>query len=124
MDGEPTEFEYYPQNYECSESESKWSTVLTPNSAAEAAGSAYVSALERELVPNLLINCCKGFKTGNEQQDQILMENGTEYSNGEIKQVSLTIFPHYKLDLEVILAFLHYSFTIGKLCSITFSWLS
>ncbi|KAM1377830.1 hypothetical protein FF1_039286 [Malus domestica] len=87
VDGEQTEFEYYPQsNHKDAESERRWSWVTSPNSAADAAGSTYISALERELVPNLLINCCKAFKAGSEPQEQLLGDNEVQQSSGEAKQ--------------------------------------
>lgn len=89
VDGEPTEFEYYPHSHTNVEKENRWSSVTTPSSAADAAGSAYLSALERELVPNLLINCCKAFKTGNELQELPVLENGAQQSSGEANQVSV-----------------------------------
>ncbi|XP_040997720.1 transcription initiation factor TFIID subunit 2 [Juglans microcarpa x Juglans regia] len=82
VDGEAAEFEYYPHQYH-EESEKGLSAVLTPSLAADAAASAYITALERELVPNLLINCCKGFKNGSEQQP--VTENGF-HSSTEAKQ--------------------------------------
>ncbi|XP_009346760.2 transcription initiation factor TFIID subunit 2 isoform X2 [Pyrus x bretschneideri] len=87
VDGEQTEFEYYPQsNHKDAESERRWSWVTSPSSAADAAGSTYISALERELVPNLLINCCKAFKAGSEPQEQLLGDNEVQQSSGEAKQ--------------------------------------
>jgi len=82
VDGEAAEFEYYPRQHHV-ESEKRWSAVTTPSSAADAAGAAYVSALERDLDPNLLINCCKGFKSGSNQPP--VAENGF-HSSGETKQ--------------------------------------
>lgn len=92
VDGEPTEFEYYPHNYPSEENESRWSYVTTPTTAADAAGSAYFSALEKELFPNLLINCCKAFKTGNEMQELPVSDNGVQQSSGEANQVSVFFF--------------------------------
>ncbi|XP_068304950.1 transcription initiation factor TFIID subunit 2 isoform X1 [Pyrus communis] len=87
VDGEQTEFEYYPQsNHKDAESERRWSWVTSPSSAADAAGSTYISALERELVPNLLINCCKAFKAGSDPQEQLLGDNEVQQSSGEAKQ--------------------------------------
>lgn len=91
VDGDPTEFEYYPYSYQNVESGGRWSSVTTPSSAADAAGSAYVSSLERELVPNLLINCCKAFKTGSELQELPVLENGVQQTSGEANQVSIAI---------------------------------
>lgn len=86
VDGEPTEFEYYP-HHQNPENENRWSSVSSPSDAADAAGVAYISSLERELVPNLLINCCKPFKGLTEQLDQITLEDGLQ-SSSEIKQVT------------------------------------
>lgn len=97
VDGEPTEFEYYPHTYHNVESENRWSSMMTPSSAAAIAGAMYVSALERELMPSLLINCCKGYKTGNEQQEQVVSENGLPQSSGESKQVTVAICAFRKL---------------------------
>lgn len=88
VDGEPTDFEYYPHSaHKDAESERKWSSVTSPSSAADAAGSTYMSALERELVPNLLINCCKASKAGSELQEQLVAENEVQQSSEESKQV-------------------------------------
>lgn len=86
VDGEPSEYEYYP-HYQNLDNERRWSSVMSPASAADVAGSLYLSALDRELVPNLLINCYKGFKVENESQEQLLLENASQ-SSGEVKQVS------------------------------------
>ncbi|XP_031287927.1 transcription initiation factor TFIID subunit 2 [Pistacia vera] len=84
VDGESTEFEYYP-NHQNVENEKRWRMVTSPSSAADAAAAAYVSALDRELVPNLLINCCKPFKGLTEQIDHTSLENKLDTS-GEAKQ--------------------------------------
>lgn len=86
VDGEPSEFEYYPQNHGV-DNERRFNSVTSVTSAADIAGSLYLSALEKELVPNLLINCCKGFKVDSELQDQSAVDNSS-HSSGEIKQVS------------------------------------
>ncbi|XP_023000821.1 transcription initiation factor TFIID subunit 2 [Cucurbita maxima] len=77
VDGDPTEFEYYPRTQHV-ESEKSYKAVSSPSSAADAAGSIYLSSIEKELVPNLLINCCKAFKNGSEKQDQPFLENGVQ----------------------------------------------
>ncbi|KAJ7956578.1 transcription initiation factor TFIID subunit 2 [Quillaja saponaria] len=84
VDGETTEFEYYPHQLPV-ENENRWSSVSSPSTAADAAGSAYLSALERELVPNLLINCCKAFKAESEHPEHPVSENGF-HTSGEAKQ--------------------------------------
>lgn len=88
VDGEPAEFEYYPHHQQQVENDKRWSSAFSPSSAADVAGSVYLSALEKELVPNLLINCCKPFKTDSEQQEQPVSENGF-HSSGEDKQVDV-----------------------------------
>lgn len=90
VDGEPTEFEYYPHHQNV-ENEKRWRSVNSPSTAADAAAAAYVSALERELVPNLLINCCKPSKALTEQIDQMSLENKLD-SSGEAKQVIVPIY--------------------------------
>ncbi|KAI4319190.1 hypothetical protein MLD38_032820 [Melastoma candidum] len=84
VDGELTEFEYYPQNHSV-DSERRFSSVTSAASAADIAGSLYLSALDKELVPNLLINCCKGFKVDSELQEQSAVDNSS-HSSGETKQ--------------------------------------
>lgn len=86
VDGEPTEFEYYPHQHQQLEDDKRWSSVSSPSSAADAGVSVYLSSLEKELVPNLLINCCKPFKTENEQLEQPVAENG-DHSSAEPRPV-------------------------------------
>lgn len=88
VDGEPTDFEYYPHS--AHKDAEKWSSVTSPSSAADAAASTYMSALERELVPNLLINCCKAPKAGSELQEQLVAENEAQQSSEEAKQVMVS----------------------------------
>ncbi|XP_015584210.2 transcription initiation factor TFIID subunit 2 isoform X1 [Ricinus communis] len=91
VDGEATEFEYYPRQQNV-ESEKRWSWVTNTSAAADAAGSAYVSALEKELVPNLLINCCKAaFRAPNEQQqhDQLSFDSGADANKQNVKLVRI-----------------------------------
>ena len=92
VDGEPTEFEFYP-HHQHTASEKRWSSVSSASSAADVASSMYVSALERELVPNLLIMCCKPEKSASEQQGLQSLENGLQSSaeQPEPKQVIVII---------------------------------
>ncbi|ESW27142.1 hypothetical protein PHAVU_003G177400 [Phaseolus vulgaris] len=86
VDGEPTEFEYYPHQQQQVGDDKRFSSVCSPSSAADAAVSVYMSSLEKELVPNLLINCCKPTKAESEQQpEQPVPENGF-HSSAEPKQ--------------------------------------
>lgn len=95
VDGDPTEFEYYPRHQHM-ESERSFKAALSSSSVADAAGSIYLSSIEKELVPNLLINCCKAFKNGSEQQDQPVVENGVQPA-GEDKQV--VAVSHFKMSV-------------------------
>ncbi|KAJ4835519.1 Transcription initiation factor TFIID subunit 2 [Turnera subulata] len=88
VDGEPADFEYYPRQQNV-ETEKDWSSVSNPSSAADAAGSAYVAALARELIPNLLINCCKAPQ---QEQTNVNSEgNGQLESSGEGKQQNVKL---------------------------------
>ncbi|KAK8489321.1 hypothetical protein V6N11_013606 [Hibiscus sabdariffa] len=81
VDGESTDFEYYPRN-QGADSEKRWaSAVSSPSSAADVAAAAYVTALETEMVPNLLINCCNKM-----QIEQINTESNGVQSSAEVKQ--------------------------------------
>lgn len=93
VDGENAEFEYYPHQYQQRvESERRWSSEFSAGSAADVAGSVYLSALEKELVPNLLINCCKPCKIDSENQDQPVAENGFHSTEEDKKQVVVLVF--------------------------------
>lgn len=81
VDGDPTEFEYYPHNQGADSEKRCASAVSSPASAAEAAAAAYITALEMELIPNLLINCCNKM-----QIEQINMETNGVQSSAEVKQ--------------------------------------
>ncbi|KAL2338293.1 hypothetical protein Fmac_012739 [Flemingia macrophylla] len=98
VDGEPTEFEYYPHHQQQVEDDKRFSSVCSPTAAADAAVSVYLSALEKELVPNLLINCCKPSKTESEQQqEQPVSENGF-HSAAEPKQNVRTVRIDYWIE--------------------------
>lgn len=90
VDGEPAEFEVFP-HYLNLDSGDRWCSVSTTNSAADAAGSVYLSSLERELVPNLLIMCTKCVKSESEQQGQTQSDNGSQPVT-ETKQVFCLLF--------------------------------
>ncbi|CAN1317673.1 Transcription initiation factor TFIID subunit 2 [Linum perenne] len=96
VDGEPTEFEYYPHQQNA-ENGKKWKTsVSDPSSAADAASASYLCALQRERVPNLLINCCKAFRASNEPE-QIISDNGLQCSSEAKQQVTLYHLSSYDL---------------------------
>ncbi|XP_076922819.1 transcription initiation factor TFIID subunit 2-like isoform X2 [Bidens hawaiensis] len=78
VDGEPARFEIFP-HYQQMDSDDRWCSVSSANSAADAAGSVYVSCLERELVPNLLIMCSnEAAKLVVEQPEQMAQDIGTQ----------------------------------------------
>ncbi|KAB2072839.1 hypothetical protein ES319_A07G044500v1 [Gossypium barbadense] len=83
VDGEPTDFEYYPRS-QSSDIEKRWaSAVSSPSSAADVAAAAYIMALDTELIPNLLINCCNKM-----QIEQMNTEpNGVQSSAENVKSV-------------------------------------
>lgn len=100
VDGEPAEFYDFP-HYQPVEIENRWCSVSSVSSAADAAGVTYISALERELVPNLLILCRKPFDNGNQQEAQLNLENGGQ-SDEEVKKVTLYVVPLTSSFLHVL----------------------
>ncbi|CAK9147810.1 unnamed protein product [Ilex paraguariensis] len=88
VDGEPAEFEVFP-HYLHLDNGDRWCSVSSASSAADAAGSVYLSSLQRELVPNLLIMCTKSVKSDSEQQGQALLENGVQSSSEPKQNVKL-----------------------------------
>ncbi|XP_051150213.1 transcription initiation factor TFIID subunit 2 [Andrographis paniculata] len=75
VDGEPAEFEVFP-HYQHLDPKDRWCVVSSATSAADASGSVYLSSLEIELLPNLLIMCSKTTKTDIKEEDHSQMENG------------------------------------------------
>ncbi|KAK1359659.1 Transcription initiation factor TFIID subunit 2 [Heracleum sosnowskyi] len=58
VDGEVAEFQLFPvHNHLHINNENKWSSVSSASLAADAARSVYLSCIDREFVPNLLIMC-------------------------------------------------------------------
>ncbi|XP_024961365.1 transcription initiation factor TFIID subunit 2 isoform X3 [Cynara cardunculus var. scolymus] len=89
VDGGPARFEIFP-HYQQMDSDDRWCSVSSANSAADAAGSVYVSCLERELVPNLLIMCSSEVvKPVPKQPEQTGQENGTQISSESKQNVKL-----------------------------------
>ncbi|KAI3471792.1 hypothetical protein Pfo_028445 [Paulownia fortunei] len=70
VDGEPAEFEVFP-HYQHLDPKDRWCVVSSATSAADASGSVYLSSLEIELLPNLLIMCSKTTKTDNKQEEWV-----------------------------------------------------
>ncbi|KAJ0987182.1 hypothetical protein J5N97_005538 [Dioscorea zingiberensis] len=89
VDGELAEFEFIP-HYQLFGDEKKWCSVSCLKSAADAACLTYMSSLDDEMVPNLLIAWCKSTNSVTEQQGQpdqsnvgnILPTSSGEQTNG------------------------------------------
>jgi len=81
VDGEPVEFEHSPHD-QLVEDERIWSSVSCCKTAADAACSAYLSLLNKEMIPNLLISCHKSKKAvteqGTEDKGNILQNSSSE----------------------------------------------
>ncbi|KAL8244208.1 hypothetical protein R6Q59_010466 [Mikania micrantha] len=100
VDGEPARFEIFP-HYQQMDSDDRWCSVSSANSAADAAGSVYVSCLERELVPNLLIMCSNdAAKPALEQLEQSGLENGTQTSSESKQNVKLIHIDYWVEKIE------------------------
>lgn len=69
VDGELAEFEFVP-HFQPLEDEKRWCSVSCVNSAADAASLTYMSSLDDEIVPNLLIAWSKATNSINEQESQ------------------------------------------------------
>ncbi|KAL6600790.1 hypothetical protein ACP70R_045075 [Stipagrostis hirtigluma subsp. patula] len=75
VDGETVEFEYSPHcNNVCDQQH--WSSVTCSKTAADAACSAYISSLNREAVPNLIVSSERSVKSITEQHFE---ENGEKH---------------------------------------------
>lgn len=103
VDEEPAQFEVFPHYLNLDNGE-RWCSVSSTCSAADAAGSVYLSSLDRELVPNLLIMCSKSTKLDNEhlekpsrncvespieekQEEPVALDNGFKSSTEEKQNV-------------------------------------
>ncbi|KAH6806140.1 TBP-associated factor 2 [Perilla frutescens var. frutescens] len=75
VDGEPAVFEVFP-HYQHLDPKDRWSVVSSATSAADASGSVYLSSLQIELLPNLLIMCSKTTKTDSNQAECMQVDNG------------------------------------------------
>ncbi|KAK6139962.1 hypothetical protein DH2020_026338 [Rehmannia glutinosa] len=86
VDGDPAEFGVFPHCQHL-DPKDRWCVVSSANSAADASGSVYLSSLEIELLPNLLIMCSKITKTDNKQEEYPQMDNGEPLSAGSSREV-------------------------------------
>ncbi|KAF5206181.1 Transcription initiation factor tfiid subunit [Thalictrum thalictroides] len=96
VDGEKAEYDYFP-HYQFVDDERRYSSVSSTTSASDAACSSYISSLDKELAPNLLILCCKEVKAAssdkametnvdtNAENMETNAENGPQ-SSSETKQ--------------------------------------
>ncbi|KAL8140263.1 hypothetical protein V2J09_006284 [Rumex salicifolius] len=98
VDGEPAEFDVFP-HFLPVEIEDRWCSVSSVGSAADAAGATYLSALERELVPNLLIFCqSKPSEPEREELSQLNKTNGGSQSTNDFKQNERLVRIDYWVD--------------------------
>ncbi|XP_077241077.1 TBP-associated factor 2 isoform X2 [Tasmannia lanceolata] len=86
VDGESADFDFFP-HHQLVEDVERWRSVSCTNSAADAACSTYISALDKEMSPNLLILCRKSVKSTSDQQGQTNVGDTLQSSSGESKQV-------------------------------------
>uniref|UniRef100_A0A7N0ZVB9 Transcription initiation factor TFIID subunit 2 n=1 Tax=Kalanchoe fedtschenkoi TaxID=63787 RepID=A0A7N0ZVB9_KALFE len=86
IDGEPVQYDIFP-HFQPVEIENRWCSVSTPTSAADAAGATYIAALDRELMPNLLIFCSKPVISDQQAQDQT--DTGDQSSDEQKQNVKL-----------------------------------
>ncbi|KAK4478763.1 hypothetical protein RD792_014262 [Penstemon davidsonii] len=105
VDGEPAEFEVFP-HYQHLDPKDRWCVVSSATSAADASGSVYLSSLELELLPNLLIMCSKSDKPDNRQQEDLEMDKGEELSSDAnrliiILSVALQNIKHVRIEYWV-----------------------
>lgn len=85
VDGEPAEFEFFP-HYQNVDNERRWRSVSCTSSASDAACSTYMSSLDKEMSPNLLILCRKSSKSTSDQEGRMNLVNNLEHSSGEAKK--------------------------------------
>ncbi|KAL0924631.1 hypothetical protein M5K25_005478 [Dendrobium thyrsiflorum] len=82
VDGKDAEFECIP-HYQFTDDESSWCSVSCSKSAADAACSSYISSLNRETSPNLIITCCNKSKEPQSNMGLNLPENIIQSSCAE-----------------------------------------
>lgn len=96
VDGKAALYDCFPHYMPVVGSEDRWSSVSSPTSAADAAGSVYLSSIEKELVPNLLIMCALPPKTppvdddDDTQKTAVVVseeKNDAVQTSGEMNQV-------------------------------------
>ncbi|XP_068655195.1 transcription initiation factor TFIID subunit 2 [Aristolochia californica] len=88
VDGEPVEFHFLP-HYELEKDEKRWTSVSCPGTAADAAGSAYISSLEREMTPNLLILSSKSLQPAGDQPPKTNNEANGHAGQEHVKSVRI-----------------------------------
>ncbi|GER29049.1 transcription initiation factor TFIID subunit 2 [Striga asiatica] len=86
VDGDPAEFEVFP-HYQYLDPKDRWCVVSSATSAADASGSVYLSSLEIDLLPNLLIMCSKTSKTDDKQEESMQMDDGEPLSADVSREV-------------------------------------
>ncbi|KAK1287753.1 hypothetical protein QJS10_CPB19g01579 [Acorus calamus] len=87
VDGEPADYKFFP-HHQVADVEKRWHSASCPDLAADAACTEYISYLEKEMAPNLIIPCQKTETRINDEQSQIHATNGSLESHGESKHTS------------------------------------
>ncbi|KAL6507751.1 hypothetical protein OROGR_023946 [Orobanche gracilis] len=108
VDGDPAEFEVFP-HYQHLNPKDRWCVVSSATSAADASGSVYLSSLEIELLPNLLIMCSKTTKTDNGPDEHVQMDDGEPLSADVSRAVP--VIKHVRIEywVEKIETGIHFS---------------
>ncbi|CAA0837832.1 Transcription initiation factor TFIID subunit 2 [Striga hermonthica] len=100
VDGDPAEFEVFP-HYQYLDPKDRWCVVSSATSAADASGSVYLSSLEIELLPNLLIMCSKTSKTDNKQEESMQMDDGEQSSADVSRFLNVQNVKHVRIEYWV-----------------------
>ncbi|PIN24631.1 TATA binding protein associated factor [Handroanthus impetiginosus] len=109
VDGEPAEFEVFP-HYQHLDPKDRWCVVSSATSAADASGSVYLSSLEIELLPNLLIMCSKTTtKADNKQEENGQMDNGEPLSADASRSVQNVKLVHIEYWVEKAETGIHFN---------------
>ncbi|KAK1314144.1 hypothetical protein QJS10_CPA06g02183 [Acorus calamus] len=87
VDGEPADYKFFP-HHQVADVEKRWHSASCPDLAADAACTEYISYLEKEMAPNLIIPCQQSETWINDEQSQIHATNGSLESHGESKHTS------------------------------------
>ena len=94
MNGEPTDFEYF-EPYPQIKDDERCHPVSSYTMAADDACTVYLSSLDKEIMPNLFISCCKSASTQSDHDSQA--NEGGKSQNTETQDT----IPNGHLDHDV-----------------------